>query len=117
MHENRRLRELLAAHGIPCDLASPGSSYNATMPSYTGSSTGGSATGSFARQDSNTTSYSPTPLNGQQAQRFHSTPGQQTTGAAQMQQGRLDYDQLGLDFILAYDSRGRAAYPSPPPGQ
>ena len=109
--DNHRLREILRAHGIQFDMGTPSTSYNATMPSYNGSHSG-SVSGSH-RQDSNTT-MSPSPLNSQSR-----SPQQMHTGrgAPQLPNTGLDYEQLGIDFILTYDSYGRTAYPSPPPGQ
>lgn len=110
--DNQRLRDILKVHGIHFDMATPSASYGTTMPSYTGS-VSGSASGSFGRQDSNTTGFSPSPIHSRQS------PHQMQTGSAsQIPNNRgLDMDQLGIDFVLAYDSHGRPAYPSPPPGQ
>lgn len=108
--DNQRLRDILKVHGIQVDLATPSTSYNATMPSYAGS-TGGSS--SAQRHDSSATALSQSPLGGQSR-----SPTQMQTGSTpQLPNPRLDYDQLGIDFVLTYDSHGRPAYPSPPPGQ
>ena len=122
--ESRRLKEILNVHGIPFENYTPATSYNASMPSYTGSS-GGSVAGAY-RQDSQTTAaMSPSPIHSHPSQSH--TPGMgpgmgHQHGAAQIPRGGMDYDQLGIDFVLAYDSQGRPtfgrpAYPSPPPGQ
>jgi len=118
--ESRRLKDILTAHGIPFEYHTPATSYNASMPSYTGSS-GGSVAGAY-RQDSQTTAaMSPSPIHSHPSQ--SQTPGMgHQQSAAQAPRGGMDYDQLGIDFVLAYDSQGRPtfgrpAYPSPPPGQ
>lgn len=115
--ENRRLKELLASHGISYDFGqSPiqfqrGSNYNP--------SSSGSISGSY-RPPSDSTSFSPPSVPGQLPQvsprSHHTTPN----SMAQLPSSRLDYDQIGIDFVLAYDSQGRpmqqaAPYPSPPP--
>jgi len=117
--EVNRLKEVLKSHGFNADLASPSTSYNTTMPSYHGS-TNGSVAGS--RQDSYTTGLSPSPINGAASR---SPPQQQMQNGYGAQlpatHNQMDYDQLGIDFVLAYGNPapnlGRQAYPSPPPGQ
>ncbi|GAB7342652.1 hypothetical protein MBLNU457_g0810t2 [Dothideomycetes sp. NU457] len=113
--EVARLKDILARHGIHYE--SPASSYNASMPSYTGS-TAGSVSGAY-RQDSNTSAgmSPPPPMSSHMT-----TPPGLHGQPMQMSRGGIDYDQLGIDFVLEYDSRGRPihgrpAYPSPPPGQ
>lgn len=117
--DNRRLKELLASHGIPFDSSTPASSYPG-MPGLYHSSTSGSVSASF-RQDGSSTGLSPSPMNSALPHSHNTTPGSvQAGGAAQIPSGRLDYDQMGVDFVLTYDSYGRPirpAYPSPPPGQ
>ena len=116
--ECQRLKDILAHHGINPGLTTPGSSYNASMPSYTGS-TSGSRSGSY-RQDSASTAMSPSPINGQ-IPHMQASNAAHAQSAGQLPPGALDYDQLGIDFVLAYDPHGRPhgrlAYPSPPPGQ
>ncbi|TKX24234.1 transcription factor-like protein 12 [Elsinoe australis] len=96
--DNQRLRDILKVHGIHFDMATPSASYGTTMPSYTGS-VSGSASGSFGRQDSNTTGFSPSPIHSRQS------PHQMQTGSAsQIPNNRgLDMDQLGIDFVLALE--------------
>lgn len=92
--ENRRLKTLLAKHGIniPGDLFDPTSS-------------SGSFSGSYPNPSTNT-SVSPPP---------HSA---NSTMASQMQQRmappaqQVNYEQAGIDFVLSYD----APYLTPPPG-
>lgn len=103
--EAQRLRDVLTLHGIPFD-STPGSSYD----TYTGSGSGsgsGSRSESY-RRDSTTTG---TAISSPDSSRhtLSATPTASFSGS------RVDYDQTGIDFVLAYGSRGRAAYPSPPP--
>jgi len=117
LSEVARLRDILARHGVHYEHNTPATSYNASMPSYTGSSAG-SVSGAY-RQDSNTSAgMSPPPP---MSSHMNSPPGLHGQ-PPQMPRGGIDYDQLGIDFVLEYDSRGRPiygrpAYPSPPPGQ
>ncbi|KAG8629005.1 hypothetical protein KVT40_002870 [Elsinoe batatas] len=98
INDNQRLRDILKGHGIHFDMATPSASYGTTMPSYNGS-VSGSASGSFGRQDSNTTGLSPSPIHSRQS------PHQMQSGsAAQIPNNRgMDYDQLGIDFVLALE--------------
>lgn len=111
--ENRKLRELLASHGIHYDFSTPNASFNSA---YDGASSG-SISGSY-RQDTASNGLSPSPLHSSHANR---TPTHaHAPSAALIPSGGLDYDQMGIDFVLTYDSSGRPirpAYPSPPPGQ
>jgi hypothetical protein len=110
VNENKRLKELLLAHGIPLDSLQSLPAMRGMPASYNGSSSG-SISGSY-RQDSSTAGFSP-PLRSQDSQPMAS--------ASQLPTQHLDYDQIGIDFVLTYDSQGqpyhRAAYPSPPPNQ
>lgn len=114
-HENRKFRELLAHHGIAFDFNTP-PGYSGMPTSYETASSG-SISGSY-RQDTSSNGLSPSPLNSSGSNRtlVHG----QAPSAAHVPGGRLDYDQMGIDFVLTYDSCGRPvrpAYPSPPPGQ
>ncbi|CAD0058852.1 unnamed protein product [Aureobasidium pullulans] len=112
--ENKRLKDLLLAHGIPLDSLQSLPAMRGMPASYNGSSSG-SISGSY-RQDSSTAGFSPPPLRSQD-----SKPPMASAG--QLPGQHLDYDQIGIDFVLTYDSQGqpqpynRAAYPSPPPNQ
>ncbi|QIW97067.1 hypothetical protein AMS68_002585 [Peltaster fructicola] len=98
--ENRRLKELLASHGISYDFGqSPiqfqrGSNYNP--------SSSGSISGSY-RPPSDSTSFSPPSVPGQlppvSPRSHHTTPN----SMAQLPSSRLDYDQIGIDFVLALE--------------
>jgi hypothetical protein len=119
--ENRRLKELLMAHGITFDMSS---SPNNGMPQM-GSSTFGSSRGSVSGYNtgSASTGYTSPPSFhhrgsisqdgiGQQGLATHQQ--QQQAHQSGLQQNGLDYDQIGIDFVLTYD---RTPYLSPPPQQ
>jgi hypothetical protein len=120
--ENRRLKELLMAHGITFDLSSPP---NNGLP-HVGSSTYGSSRGSVSGYGpgSASTGYTSPPSFhhrgsmsqdgiGQQGLTLHQQQQQQANPSG-LQQNGLDYDQIGIDFVLTYD---RTPYLSPPPQQ
>lgn len=120
--ENRRLRELLAAHGISFDGLTPSTTGVPTMPPSFGGSSTGSVSG-FSRQDTGSTGFSPPPLHSQTssgAQQYGAPIPMQSMGRLPAA-NRIDYDQVGIDFVLTYDSQGqpvyRQPYPSPPPNQ
>lgn len=116
--ENRRLKQLLAQHGISYDFSSPGDVKFQRDESAYGGSSSGSISGSY-RPASNSTGFSPPPLPGQMSMQQGMPPQDPTgRGMAQLPSNRLDYDQIGIDFVLTYDSQGRPIrppYPSPPP--
>jgi hypothetical protein len=105
--ENRRLKELLAAHGITYELSTPGTGNFPAQSSY-GSSSAGSVSGSGYGPGSTSTGYTSPPS--------HPPPSipdsaSQQAGLARTPNG-VDYDQIGIDFVLTY---GRTPYLSPPP--
>jgi hypothetical protein len=111
--ENRRLKELLIANGISFDQLNLGTN---RLPHVGGSSYGGSSRGSISAgygPPSNSTGYTSPP---NQRHGSLSGPSGQTIPQQQPQQpnGGMDYDQLGVDFVLTYD---RTPYLSPPPQQ
>lgn len=117
--ENRRLKELLMAHGIAFDLSSPPSNGLANV----GSSTHGSSTGSVSGYGpgSTSTGYTSPPSFQHRGSISHDMTGSQAMSHPQAQgqhnglpQNGLDYDQIGIDFVLTYD---RTPYLSPPPQQ
>lgn len=119
--ENRRLKELLASHGISYDFGQSPIQFQHNPSSNYNPSSSGSISGSY-RHDSDSTALSPTSLPGQSLQLSPgSRPQPQTSpvSMAQLPSNRLDYDQIGIDFVLTYDSQGRPIqrlpYPSPPP--
>lgn len=115
--ENRRLKELLMAHGISFDTLTPVNGLQGLNSSY-----GGSSSGSVSGYNSGTTStgYTSPPTMGH-GHRGSVSQGdinmpihQQPQQVPQMNSG-LDYDQIGIDFVLTYDHR--TPYLSPPPQQ
>lgn len=115
--ENRRLKELLMAHGIAFDsITSPPIGLAVNMGSSTYSSSGSvSGYGPGSASTGYTSPPSVHHRNGSISQdlmmpsAMHSQamqPSQQVSG--------LDYDQIGVDFVLTYD---RTPYLSPPPQQ
>jgi hypothetical protein len=125
VEENRRLKELLASHGISYDFASVPLTFSRedSNTSGYGQSTGGSTTGSYNRSESTNTNLSPPQSSGHRPLQ----PAPTANGPRQMVQlpnNNLNYDQLGIDFVLTYDSQGNpilpdptitGAYPSPSP--
>jgi hypothetical protein len=113
--ENRRLKELLLAHGISFDMTG---SLNG-LPQM-GSSTYGSSNGSVSGYGPGSSSTGYTSPQSVQHQRSISQDGmmqpqlmQQSQPILQHSNG-LDYDSIGVDFVLTYD---RSPYLSPPPQQ
>ncbi|KAK5117520.1 hypothetical protein LTR62_004942 [Meristemomyces frigidus] len=126
LEENRKLRELLKSHGIHYDFTASPVKFSRENSGY-GPSSSGSISGSYA-PGSESTGYSPAPLPGQlhlapaPTKTERSPTGPTMQSMAQLPNTRLDYDQIGIDFVLTYDSHGipifpdeRTAYPSPPP--
>ncbi|KAF2707793.1 hypothetical protein K504DRAFT_458278 [Pleomassaria siparia CBS 279.74] len=100
--ENRRLRELLMAHGINVDLSSPVT--NGVGTSTYGSSSSGSLSGAYG-PGSNSTGYTSPPTMPHRASLsgiagHEGNPPQQQT---QEPNGGLDYDQIGIDFVLTLE--------------
>lgn len=120
VEENRRLKELLSTHGISYDFASAPIKFQRDESGY-GPSSSGSISGSYAT-GSDQTHFSP-PLKAVGGPT--SSPPvhrQQQRHMAQLPNNDIDYDQIGIDFVLTYDSQGRPMmsqhpipYPSPPP--
>jgi len=109
--ENLRLRELLAAHGIKYDLSSNPIKFQRANSNY-GPSSSGSISGSYAPGSESSTNMSPPALPGKVPTNMHLqhvTPNsamqrQQMQSMAQLPSSRIDYDQIGIDFVLTYDS-------------
>lgn len=108
--ENRQLRQLLAAHGIPWtgsggidELAATGGSTSyPSSGSFSGSYPSSvSPTPQYANNGNNVTHLAP-PLP-QTPHTHHPTAGQ-----------GLDLDQAGIDFVLTYAPDPRAPYLTPP---
>jgi len=131
--ENGRLRELLAQHGISYDFGENPVKFQHSASAY-GPSSSGSISGSYA-DPSDSASFSPPapPPNGLPLAMPNDQMQPPPSGglgsmqphrqhAGQLPNNRLDYDQIGVDFVLTYDSQGRptqvpAPYPSPPSQQ
>ena len=124
--ENMRLKKLLTQHGISYDFDDTPVKFQRENSGY-GPSSSGSISGSY-RPASDSTDLSPPPPNGRSQQFTPPTSQQQGLGhpphinpsMSQLPTNRFDYDQIGIDFVLTYDSQGRpmqipAPYPSPPP--
>lgn len=126
LEENRRLKALLAQHGIRYDFGESPVKFQRENSGY-GASSSGSISGSY-QPATESTGFSPPPMpaNGnhvamsQHSQ--HTEMQRPPTGGsmAQLPNSNVDYDQIGIDFVLTYDSQGRpmqipAPYPSPPP--
>jgi len=112
--ENRRLKELLMAHGIAFDSLSPASGLQGFNSSYGGSSSG-SVSGGYGT-GTNSTGYTSPPTVGHRGSVSQdiNIPMNQPQHVPQMNSG-LNYDQIGIDFVLTYDHR--TPYLSPPPQQ
>jgi len=118
--ENRRLKDLLAAHGIRYDFQTTPIKFQREHSGY-GPSSSGSISGSYAAGSDSTSFSPPPPVPGHPQVTPNGMPPQpHMQSMAQLPSDRLDYDSIGIDFVLTYDSRGRpiqvpAPYPSPPP--
>lgn len=116
--ENRRLKELLMAHGIAFDsIASPPNGLAVNVGSSTYSSSG--SVSGYGPGSSSTGYTSPPSVhhrNGSISQDMMMMPPAMHSQAMQPNQqvSGLDYDQIGVDFVLTYD---RTPYLSPPPQQ
>lgn len=128
LEENNRLRALLTQHGISYDFGETPVKFQRNTSEYNPSSSG-SISGSYP-QPSDSAGFSPPapPPNGlplampndqmQPQSNVTSAPQpQMRNNMAQLPGNQLDYDQIGIDFVLTYDSQGapRLPYPSPPP--
>lgn len=102
MEENRRLRELLAMHNIafPDPIHTPVSG---------AVSSSGSISGSYAAPSSYAGAQSPPPM--AYAQHGHSAAS--PSKSQPIPSNGINYDQIGIDFVLTYD---QSPYLSPPPG-
>jgi hypothetical protein len=105
--ENRKLKELLASHGINFSGLSPIGA--AGQSSFAGSSTG-SVTGSYGQSTSTGLTSPPGVAPGSDPNLPGSLPPQGTI-PGQPNTG-INYDQVGIDFVLTYE---RQPYLSPPP--
>jgi hypothetical protein len=118
--ENKKLKEILQAHGIQYDLGSP-SSQSYTSP---GSHSLVASPGSYSGQTNTSTNFNSVSPPSQPAtmQIISSTTpsftSQQSTSKSlqppPINVHGLDYDELGLEFVAEYE---RTPYLSPPPNQ
>ena len=109
--ENRRLKELLMAHGITFDSLLSASNVQNFGSSYGGSSSG-SVSGGYGT-GTNSTGYTSPPTMQHRGSVSHDVPISQPQQAPQSNSG-MDYDQIGIDFVLTYANPSKA-YMSPPP--
>ncbi|KAH9845731.1 basic region leucin zipper [Teratosphaeria destructans] len=101
--ENRRLRELLAAHGIQYDFSSAPIKFQREESGY-GPSSSGSISGSYA-PGSESSSFSPLPqaVAPSMANGLPTNPPPPMQNMAQLPNNRLDYDSIGIDFVLTLE--------------
>lgn len=118
--ENRKLKELLAAHGICYDPSKP----DPPTLMHSDSTFGGSGSlsptmsSNYNPVSAATSLTSPPSLPGRAPPPVPGMDGGQQRQMGQAMQGQssqnqnVDYDQIGIDFVLTYD---RTPYLSPPP--
>jgi len=112
--ENRRLKELLASHGISYDFASVPLTFSREDSSGYGRSTGGSTSGSVhPRTESTSTNFSPPHHSHGQRPLQPAPTANYPQQAVQLPNNNFNYDQLGIDFVLTYDSQGIPIFPDP----
>lgn len=118
--EVQRLKELLATHGIQYELNSPIHQYTPGSSQFGDSSTSlDGPRGSVSTGYTSPPNRVPPPLPGARGSGgspvFDGPQMQQQFGQQQsMNKQGMDYDQIGIDFVLTYD---QAPYLSPPPNQ
>lgn len=97
--EIRRLKDILAAHGIAHD----------SIEAYASSTSGSQLGGSSYNTASASTGYTSPPQ-----QPLHATNSPlAVTPLTQVPPQTVDLDRIGIDFVLAYDPR--TSYATPPP--
>ncbi|GME26934.1 Basic-leucine zipper (bZIP) transcription factor [Neofusicoccum parvum] len=102
--ENRRLKELLAAHGIAFDSNSPIGGFQHMAGSSYGGSSRGSVSGSYHAGTASTGYTSPPPsMPSRPAPGLPMQGMPQPHGQLQPAQTGLDYDQIGIDFVLTLE--------------
>lgn len=101
--ENRRLKELLASHGISYDFASVPLTFSREDSTGYGHSTGGSTVGSYnPRSESTSTNLSPPHSQGQRP--LQPAPAvNNTRQPIQLPSNNFNYDQIGIDFVLTLE--------------
>jgi hypothetical protein len=123
LQENQRLKALLQHHGISYDFGETPVKFHRENSAGYGPSSSGSISGSY-QPGSESTGFSPPP-NGMpiqmpvpHQQQFSGDMQQSQMSMSQLPSNQIDYDQTGVDFVLAYGSQNRpmpASYPTPPP--
>jgi hypothetical protein len=123
LQENQRLKALLQQHGISYDFGETPVKFQRETSAGYGPSSSGSISGSY-QPGSESTGFSPPP-NGMpiqmpvsHQQQFSGDMQQSQMSMSQLPSNQIDYDQTGVDFVLAYGSQNRsmpASYPTPPP--
>ena len=116
--ENQRLKALLSAHGIAYDFTRTEITFQRENSGNQPSSSG-SISGSYGPGSDSTNGRSPISRNGTAPNQMQNgTLSQQTPqmrSMAQLPNNNLDYDSIGINFVLAYDSQGRPVQvPTPP---
>ena len=109
--ENRKLKELLRLHGIPFDDSEPPQDLSqlSVYGSRAGSSSmGGASTSALGLQSASNLSPPAQYQSNSTSPQMFGSPSEYTEAQFQAQQrqpapqqGSLDYDQLGVDFVLA----------------
>ncbi|KAI5370943.1 Putative basic-leucine zipper domain-containing protein [Septoria linicola] len=102
-NENQRLKELLLQHGISYDFGSTPIKFQRETSGY-GPSSSGSISGSY-RGTSESTGFSPPAMHSQMAppQALPAMQTGQVRNMAQLPGNRLDYDTIGIDFVLTLE--------------
>ncbi|KAI6862908.1 hypothetical protein KC323_g5270 [Hortaea werneckii] len=105
--ENRRLKELLAAHGIRYDFSSTPIKFERGSSGHEssgyGPSSSGSLSGSYAGGSESTNFSPPPPLPGQQLSPNGALSQPRTQTMAQLPSNQFDYDSVGIDFVLTLE--------------
>nr|POF12897.1 hypothetical protein CFP56_10047 [Quercus suber] len=100
--ENRRLRELLASHGISYDFGTTPVQFQRENSAY-GPSSSGSISGSYVT-GSDSTTYSPPPMpKGSMQSPISNYPQRPGRSMAQLPNTGIDHDQIGIDFVLTLE--------------
>ena len=113
--ENRVLKELLAAHGIVFNVASPGSALSGPPNMGFDENSTGSFNSSYGGVATESTHITTPPIGQKNANVCMPPPTSQPAivDTSGMQSVLMtEYDQIGVDFVLTYD---RTPYLSPPP--